>query len=93
MTRPKCNYKVDFCPKYKDFKPLGIKGKADCVELSTVETEALRLKNLENLDQTEAAQHMKVSQSTFQRVLTSAYKKVSEALIYGKAIKIIERKK
>jgi len=92
MTRPKCDYNVDFCPKYKDFKPQGVKGKAQFVELSTVEAEALRLKNLENLDQTKAAKHMKVSQSTFQRVLTSAYKKVSEALIYGKSIKIIERK-
>jgi len=31
---------------------------------------------------------MKVSQSTLQRILTSAHKKVAEALIEGKAIKI-----
>jgi uncharacterized protein len=31
---------------------------------------------------------MKISQSTFQRILTSARKKVAEAIIEGKAIKI-----
>jgi len=31
---------------------------------------------------------MKISQSTLQRILTSARKKVAEALIGGKAIKI-----
>jgi predicted DNA-binding protein (UPF0251 family) len=33
---------------------------------------------------------MKTSQSTFQRILSSAYGKVTEALIEGKAIKIIK---
>jgi len=32
---------------------------------------------------------MNTSQSTFQRILSSAYKKISDALINGKAIKII----
>jgi len=59
------------------------------VELTTEEVEALRLKNIKNLDQTDCAKKMKTSQSTFQRILSSAYRKVSEALIKGKAIKII----
>jgi len=61
----------------------------DMIELTLEEVEALRLKNILNLEQTEAAQRMKISQSTFQRDLSSAYKKISEALITGKAIKII----
>jgi predicted Zn-ribbon and HTH transcriptional regulator len=46
------------------------------------------LVDLENLDQTKAAGEMKISQSTLQRILTAARKKVSEALIKGRAIKI-----
>jgi len=60
----------------------------EIVELTTEEVEALRLKNIEDLDQVDCAKQMKTSQSTFQRILSSAYKKVTEALIKGKAIKI-----
>ena len=60
------------------------------VELTTEEAEALRLRNIKDLDQEEAAKKMNTSQSTFQRILSSAYKKITEALIEGKAIKIIK---
>jgi len=60
----------------------------DSVELSLAEIEALRLKNIQNLDQIDCAHRMKISQSTFQRILSSAYKKVADALVNGKAIKI-----
>jgi len=60
----------------------------DVVELTKEEVEALRLKNINNLDQKECAKKMKTSQSTFQRILSSAYKKISIALVEGKAIKI-----
>lgn len=60
----------------------------EVIEVTCEEIEALRLKNLKNLDQTEAAKSMGISQSTFQRILTSAYKKTSQAIVYGKAIKI-----
>ena len=58
----------------------------DVVELSHEEVEALRLKNLEDLDQVECAKSMRISQSTFQRILTNAYKKISLALVKGQAI-------
>jgi len=60
------------------------------VELSIEEAEALRLKNIEDLDQKECAKKMNTSQSTFQRILSSAYKKVSDAIVNGKAIKVIK---
>jgi len=63
----------------------------DVVELSMEELEALRLKNILGLDQNQCAKRMKTSQSTFQRILASAYKKISTALIEGKAIKIIKK--
>ena len=65
----------------------------DVIELTVEEAEALRLKNVKGLKQVECAKKMKTSQSTFQRILSSAYKKVSRALIEGKAIEIIKIKK
>ena len=62
----------------------------ELVELTKEEVEALRLKNIKDLDQIEAAKKMNTSQSTFQRILSSAYRKISKAIIEGKAIKIIK---
>ena len=91
MGRPKCDYKVNCCPEYSTFKPDGY-SRGDFIEITREEIESLRLKNIKNFDQTEAAGKMGVSQSTFQRVLTSAYRKVSEALIEGKELRIVPRK-
>jgi predicted DNA-binding protein (UPF0251 family) len=63
----------------------------EAVHLSLEETEALRLKNVENLEQIAAAEKMGISQSTFQRILAMAYKKISHAIITGKAIEIINK--
>ena len=62
----------------------------DIVELTVEEVETLRLKNRKNLKQVECAKRMKTSQSTFQRILSSAYEKITDALVEGKAIKIIK---
>ncbi len=61
----------------------------EIIELTLEETEALRLKNIVGLDQNECAKEMKTSQSTFQRILASAYNKISDAVVNGKAIEII----
>lgn len=89
MGRPRSDYKIGFCPDYSCFRP---EGATDCesVEITPEEIESLRLKNIKSLDQTEAAKKMGVSQSTFQRILAGAYKKVSEALIEGKELRIIK---
>ena len=63
----------------------------EVVELSLEEVEALRLRNIENLEQAQAAGKMNTSQSTYQRILTSAYEKMTDALINGKAIRIQKR--
>uniref|UniRef100_A0A7C4M3E6 UPF0251 protein ENT43_02955 n=1 Tax=candidate division CPR3 bacterium TaxID=2268181 RepID=A0A7C4M3E6_UNCC3 len=89
MPRPRLYRKIRFNPKTTYFKPRGIPMKdLEVVVLNLEEVEALRLKNIENLDQIEAAKKMNTSQSTFQRILTSAYNKVSDAIINGKAIEI-----
>ncbi len=92
MVRPKCDKKVDFQPKYNEFKPEGCCKTEKIIYIEVEEAEALRLKNIENLCQRGAAKKMEISQSTFQRILSSAYKKVSVALIEGKIIKINKNK-
>lgn len=91
--RPRKFRHIHFQPGVRFFKPQGIPMRElDIVELTDEELEALRLKNQEGLDQTVAAEKMKTSQSTYQRILSSAYKKMTDALVNGKAIKISEIK-
>ncbi len=89
MPRPRLCRRIRFNPNVTYFKPQGVPmSDLEVVELTTEEVEALRLKNVKDLDQIECAKMMKTSQSTFQRILSSAYKKITQALIEGKAIKI-----
>ena len=91
MPRPRRCRRIQFNPEVTYFKPQGVPMRfLEVVELTVEEAEALRLKNMEDLDQVIAAEKMQTSQSTFQRILTSANKKVTLALIEGKAIKIIK---
>ena len=48
-----------------------------------------RLKYILDLEQIQAAEKMQTSQSTYQRILSATHKKIADALINGKAIKII----
>ena len=89
MARPIKPRRVLFDPDVVYFKPRAVPlSMLEEVDLSIDELEALRLCDLKDLEQKEAAKKMKVSQSTLQRILTSARKKVAEALTKGKAIKI-----
>jgi len=85
---PKCR-RVDFVPEITFFKPAGIPlAHLEEIRLSLEEAEAIRLKDLEGLEQEECAKRMLISRPTFHRVLGSARKKVADALLYGKAIRI-----
>jgi len=91
MPRPRLCRKIKFDPNITYFKPRGVPMRfLEVIELTLEEVEALRLKNIEGFEQIKCAEKMKTSQSTFQRILSSAYKKITEALINGKAIKIIK---
>ncbi|OCL25155.1 hypothetical protein U472_12315 [Orenia metallireducens] len=88
MVRPTKKRRVEYLPKVTFFKPAGVpKRSLEEVNLTIEEVEAIRLKDKEELTQEEAAERMEVSRPTFQRVLTTARKKIAEALIEGKAIR------
>jgi predicted DNA-binding protein (UPF0251 family)/DNA-directed RNA polymerase subunit RPC12/RpoP len=71
------------------FKPAGIRI-VDLEEsiLAVDEFEAVRLKDLLGLEQEEAARKMNISQPTFHRLVLSARRKIADAIVNGKAIKI-----
>lgn len=58
------------------------------VLLSKEEMEAVKLKDFDGLEQIKAAEKMNTSQSTFQRILSSARIKIAEAIVRGKVLRI-----
>lgn len=89
MVRPRRFRRVYSEPDVTYFKPAGIRMiDLEEIVISVEEFEAVRLKDFEGLDQNECAQKMNVSQPTFHRLILGARKKIAEAIVKGKAIKI-----
>jgi len=89
MARPMKRRCISFEPGAVYFKPRGVPmSELEEVQLGIDEAEALRLSDLEQLSQAEAAETMGIHQSTFQRMLARARQKVSDALVNGKAIRL-----
>ena len=89
MPRPRSRRRICSSPNATFYKPQGVPlSQLEVVELTIEEWEALRLKDVENIDQNAAAENMNTSQSTFQRILSSARKKMAVAITSGKAIRI-----
>ena len=92
MPRPKIRRCLRFKPNVHYFKPQGIPLRhLKEVVLEPDEIEALKLHDIDGLEQIQAAKKMKVSQPTFARILDSTYKKIAQGIIKGKAIRIEER--
>ena len=89
MGRPFLWRRVNSIPPITYFKPAGIPlASLAEVRLLVEEAEAIRLKDLEKLEQETCAQKMNISRSTFSRLLDSARQKIADALLNGKAIRI-----
>jgi predicted DNA-binding protein (UPF0251 family) len=90
MSRPISCRRISGTPGAVLFKPAGIPvGKlGGPVRMTLDEFEALRLTDLEGLYQEEVAERMGVSRPTICRILEAAHRKVAEALVRGKALRI-----
>jgi predicted DNA-binding protein (UPF0251 family) len=89
MVRPRLCRRIWFEPNVTYFKPAGIRViELEEAILTVDELEAVRLKDLLGLEQEEAAKKMNISQPTFHRLVLSARKKIADAIVNGKAIKI-----
>ena len=89
MVRPKCCRKIECSPDTKYFKPKGIPSALlEEIILTLDEFESIRLADYEELYHEQSAVKMNVSRQTFGRILESAHKKIADALLNAKAIKI-----
>ncbi len=77
----------DIRPKSNLYHPEGIKD-AEKIFLTAEEFEALRLRNYAHKKQTDAADEMSISQTTYSRIVSRAYEKLVKAFIEGYAISI-----
>jgi len=89
MGRQPLFRRVNSLPPVTYFKPVGVPlTHLQEVRLSIEEAEAIRLKDIEGLEQEKCAEKMNVSRTTFSRMLDSARQKMADALLNGKAIRI-----
>jgi len=89
MPRPvKCR-RIEGEPEVRYFKPQGVPlVELQDVRLALDEFEAVRLSDLEGMQQEDAAARMQISRQTFGNILTSARRKIADALVNGKALRI-----
>ena len=89
MARPRKKRQIGFSPSATYFKPTGIPlSSLNEITIGHEELEALRLKDLMQKKQEDAALQMNISQPTFHRLVQTARRKITDALVHGKAIKI-----
>lgn len=89
MPRPVSERLLDASIRSSFFKPAGIPARElEEVILRMDEAEALRLADLEGLYQEAAARSMGVSRQTFGRIVESARRKVADAVLNAKALRI-----
>jgi predicted DNA-binding protein (UPF0251 family) len=89
VPRPYCRRRIAGQPAAPSFKPIGIPlVELDEVVMTLDEFEAIRLADLDGLYQEEAAGKMDVSRTTFSRIVIAAHRKIADALVHGKALRI-----
>ena len=89
MPRPKTRRLIDNPPLFDSFKPSGTRARdLQDLRMSLDELEALRLADLEGLNQDEAASRMDISRSTFSRLVESARRKSAEFFLEGRRLVI-----
>lgn len=89
MVRPQKERRVEQLPPITSYKPAGIPMRnIEEIVLTIEEMEAIRLSDVEQLDQARAAERMDVSAPTFNRIVNAAHRKIATALWKGYALSI-----
>jgi len=89
VPRPFCCRRIAGRPAASIFKPIGISViDLDEVVMTLDEFEAMRLADLDGLYQEQAAEQMSISRTTFSRIIDSAHRKIADAIVHGKALRI-----
>ena len=89
MPRPFCRRRIAGRPVARIYKPIGVPVRElNEVVMTLDEFEAMRLADLDGLYQQQAAGQMNVSRTTFSRIIDAAHRKIADALVHGKALRI-----
>ena len=89
MVRPLKTRFLSSAARISYFKPQGIPLRfLEEIILEPDEFESIKLHDHDDLNQIDAAQKMNISQPTFARILDRAHKKIAQALVHGRAIRI-----
>jgi len=89
IPRKKLHRRVHREPPVSVFKPAGIPARdLDEILITVDEFEAIRLADFEGMSQREASVTMRISQPTFNRVLSSARSKIAKGLVQGDVLRI-----
>ncbi len=90
MPRPRRFRRILEEPQIRCFKPEKENTDfSETIKLTIDEFEAIRLRDYHDIQQKRSAEIMGISQPTFHRILTSARKTISKALIEGKVLIIV----
>lgn len=85
--RPRKCRRIRGNPNCNHFRPAKTSTEEE-INLTLEELEAIKLKDYEEMDQIKAAEKMNISQPTFHRILQEARKKIADALVNAKPLKI-----
>lgn len=89
MPRPKIARRISCRPAYQCFKPNGVPmTELTAIPLAADELEALKLVDMNGLNQQAAAQALGVSRQTLGNIVASARHKVASALVGGMALEL-----
>jgi len=88
VGRPRKKKLVQQEPVIEHFSPRGRPGRPDEIVVSVEEYETIRLADYLGMDQKGAAKMMDISQQSFSRIVRTARKKVSDAIVNAKIIRI-----
>ncbi len=89
MVRPRKSRKVCCLPQNNIYGPLNTsQGSNESIIMTVEEYEAIRLMDMEGLNQEESAEMMGVARSTIQRIYEQARKKMAQSLVEGKVMRI-----
>ena len=89
MPRPRKCRRLSLNTPARFYKPKGVPMRQiDVINLTEEELEAISLADYQGLDQESAAKKMKISRSTFSRIVNRARGLVAEALVKGAALQV-----
>ncbi|OLQ78526.1 hypothetical protein BIT28_28300 [Photobacterium proteolyticum] len=89
MPRPKIHRRIGCRPAYSCFKPNGVPmSQLESIALAPDELEAIRLVDLDGLQQQAAAEKLGVSRQTLGNIVARARHKVAQALVKGRALEL-----